>query len=169
MSELLNDSTTALKIRDKILLELQPNEQVFYAVDGQIFVPTPIPGRPNDFYLIVGAIIVTNERLLIAETKLMGRAGFTSLQWEDVDSIGRFPDSTVGYDLKIKPGVRWPRWKAQIWEGKSHSTPLDTRALDVLAMSSKEAFDAVSAAAHASRVEDVSSAYEELKRRREQQ
>lgn len=169
MSDLLNDSATAVKVRDKILAELHPDEQVFYAVDGQILEPQSLEHRPNQFHLLVGAIIVTSERLLVVAAKMMGRAGFSPLRWVDVDSIGRLPDGTVGYKKKIKPDVRWPLWKAQIWEGKSHSTPLDAKALDLLALSSKEAFDAVSKAEHAARVEDASTAYEELKRRRTQQ
>ena len=149
--------------------KLGPNEQVFYAADGQIVVPQPIPGRPNDFHLMVGAIIVTNERLLMVEAKMLGGARFSSLPWADVSEIGRYPDGVVGYKKTLKPGVQWPLWKVQIWEGKSHKTPLDTKALDLLAMSSSEAYDAVAAAALASRAEEAGSAYEELKRRREQQ
>jgi hypothetical protein len=167
MSDLLNDSSTAVKVRDKILAELGPDEQVFYAAEGQVTEPTG--SGPGDFNLYVGAIIVTNERLLVAEAKMMGRAAFWSLPWADVDEIGRYPDGTLGYKKKLKQGVRWPLWKAQIWEGKSYKTPLDAKALDILAISSQEAFDAVSQAALATRVEDASSAYEELKRRRAQQ
>ena len=167
MSDLLNDSTTAVKLRDKVLVELRSDEQVFYAADGQVTEPTG--SNPGDFNLYIGAIIVTDERLLIAESKMMGRAAFWSLPWADVEEIGRYPDSAVGYKKKLKQGVRWPLWRAQIWEGKSHKTPLDVKALDILAMSSKEAFDAVSQAKLASRVEDADSAYEELKRRRAQQ
>lgn len=164
MSDLLNDSATAVKIRDRILAELGPDEQVFYAVEGQVTEPTG--SGPGAFNLYVGAIIVTNERLLLAETRMMGRAAFWSLRWADVEEIGRFPDGAVGYKKKLNPNVRYPLWKAEIWEGKSYKTPLDAKALDVLAMSSKEAFDAISQAALAARVEDASSAYEELKRRR---
>jgi hypothetical protein len=167
MSDLLNDSATAVKLRDRILADLHQGEQVFYAAEGIVMEPTG--SGPSDFYLYGGAIIVTNERLLLAEAKMMGRAALTSLLWEDVDEIGRYPDGAVGYKKKLKQGVSRPLWKAQIWEGKSYKTPLDAKALDILAMSSKEAFDAVSQAALASRVEDASSAYEELKRRREQQ
>jgi len=169
MSDLLNDSATAVKVRDKILAELHPDEQVFYAAEGQVTEPTPAPSRPNDFNLFAGAIIVTNERLLVAEAKMLGGARFWSLPWADVNEIGRYPDGAVGYKKTLKQGVQWPLWKVQIWEGKSYKTPLDAKALDILAMSSKEAFDAVSQAALASRVEDASSAYEELKRRRAEQ
>lgn len=167
MSDLLNDSATAVKVRDKILAELRPDEQVFYAAEGQVTEPTG--GGPGDFNLYVGAIIVTNERLLVAEAKMLGGARFLSLPWADVNEIGRYPDGTVGYKKELKQGVRWPLWKVQMWEGKSFKTPVDTKGLDILAMSSKEAYDAVSQAALASRVDEASSAYEELKRRREQQ
>lgn len=167
MTDLLNDSPTAVKVRDKILAGLHPDEQVFYATEGQVMEPTG--NGPGDFNLYVGAIIVTNQRLLVAEAKMMGRAALWSLPWTDVDSIGRYPDGTVGFKKQLKQGVRWPLWKAQVWEGKSYKTPLDTKALDILAISAKEALDAVSEAALASRVEEASSAYEELKRRRAQQ
>jgi hypothetical protein len=36
MSDLLNDSATASKLRDKILAELHADEEVFYAVEGQV-------------------------------------------------------------------------------------------------------------------------------------
>jgi len=167
MSDLLNDSATAVKLRDKILAELHAGEQVFYAGEGQVMEPTG--SGPGDFNLYVGAIIVTNQRLLLAEAKMMGRAAFWSLPWADVEQIGRYEDGALRYKKTLKQGVRWPLWKVQIWEGKSHKTPLDMKALDILEMSSREAFDAVSQAMVASRVEDAGNAYEELKRRREQQ
>jgi hypothetical protein len=169
MSDLLNDSATAVKIRDKILIELRPGEQVFYAAEGQVTEPQPLAHRPNDFHLYVGAIIVTNERLLVAEAKMLGGARFTSLPWADVSEIGRYPDGRVGYKRTLKQGVQWPLWQVHIWAGKSYKTPLDAKALDILAMSSTEAYDAVRQASLAARVDDASSAYEELKRRRTQQ
>lgn len=52
MSDLLNDSATAVKIRDKILAELHPEEQVFYAAEGQVpSVTEPTGSNPGDFHL----------------------------------------------------------------------------------------------------------------------
>ena len=166
MSNLLNDSTTAVKVRDRILAELKSGEQVYYVAEGQILEPTG--SGPGAFNLYVGALIVTNQRLLVAESK-MGRARFQSLQWVDLEKMGRRADGCVLYQKTLKQGVHWPLWEAKIWVGKSFKTPLDMKALDVLELSSREAFTAVNEAQTAARVNDATSAYEQLKRRREGQ
>jgi hypothetical protein len=160
VSELLNDSPTALKLRDRVLSELHGGEQVYYAADGQVMEPTG--GGPGDFNLYVGSVIVTNERLLVAESKMLGGARFWSVAWTDVEEAGRYDDGTVGVRKSLSSTNRWPLWKISIWEGKSHKTPLDKKRLDLLALSIKEAQDAVAA----SRVADAADSYEDLKRRR---
>jgi hypothetical protein len=87
---------------------------------------------------------VTNERLLVAEAKRLGGAAFQSTPWVDLEAIWRFPNGAVGYKKRLKPGSRWPLWEVEIWEGKSYKTPVDTKALDVLEMASRDAFEAVS-------------------------
>jgi hypothetical protein len=144
----------------------KPGEQVFYVVEGQVNEPTG--GGATDFNLYIGALIVTNQRLLVGESKMMGGAKFASLLWADVEQIGRRQDGSVAYKKTLRQGVRWPLWIATAWVGKSYKTPVDLKALDVLEMSSREAFDAVHQAALSARVDDAASAYEELKRRREQ-
>jgi hypothetical protein len=74
MSDLLNDSATAVKVRDKLCEELYGDEEVFYATDGNVAEPFGIGGR--ELHLMVGAIIVTDRRLLVAEAKMLGRASF---------------------------------------------------------------------------------------------
>lgn len=166
MSELLNDSATAIKIRDRVLGELKAGEQILYVAEGQVNEPTG--SGAADFNLYIGALIVTNQRLLVGESKMIGGAKFASLQWADVEQIGRRQDGAVAYKKILKQGVRWPLWIATAWVGKSYKTPVDLKALDLLEMSSREAFDAVHQAAATARVDDAATAYEELKRRRGQ-
>ena len=166
MSELLNDSPTAAKLRDRILRELRPGEEVFYAADGQINEPTG--SGSGDFHLYIGTLIVTSQRLLVGESKMLGGAAFADWAWADVEQISRKQDGSVVYKKILKQGVRRPLWIATIWEGKSYKTPVDAKALDLLEMSSREAFDAIQQAALKARANDATNAYEELKRRRAQ-
>lgn len=158
VSELLNDSPTAVKFRDGILNELHPGEQVLYAADAQVMEPT---GGTN-FNLYIGSVIVTNERLLVAEGKMMGRVAFHSVPWSEVEKSGRLNDGKVGIQKTISSKSRWPLWEISIWEGKSYKTPLDKKRLDLLSLSIQEARMAVAASHEA----DVDSAYDELRRRR---
>jgi len=160
VSELLNDSPTAVKFRDRILSELGDEEQVLYAADGQVIEPTGTGS--GDFNLYVGSIIVTTVRLLVVEGKMLGGARLQSVAWTDVEKTGQFEDGTVGINKVISSRNRWPIWKISIWEGKSHKTPLDTKRLGLLSLSVQEAKAAVSASQDA----DVTLAHEELKRRR---
>jgi hypothetical protein len=160
VSELLNDSPTAVKFRDRIINELHPGEHVLYATDAEVMEPTG--SGPGDFNLYVGSVIVTNERLLVVEGKMMGRVAFHSVAWSDVEKFGWGNDGKLGIQKAISPKSRWPIWKIGIWEGKSYKTPLDKKRLGLLSLSIQEAQAAVSA----SRESDVDSAYEELKRRR---
>jgi Bacterial PH domain len=159
VSELLNDSPTAVKFRDRVLDELHPGERVLYATDAQVV--EPMGGM--DFNLYIGSVIVTNERLLVAEGKMMGRVTFHSVPWNVVQKSGRLNDGRVGVQKSVSPKSRWPLWEISIWEGKSHKTPLDRKRLDLLSLSIQEARATV-AASHQT---DVESAYDELKRRRE--
>jgi hypothetical protein len=161
VSDLLNDSPTAVKFLDRILGELFDGEQVLFATDGQVVEPTG--GSATDFNLYVGAIIVTNERLLVAEGKMMGRVAFHSVAWTDVEKSGRSEDGMVVVQKRISSKNRWPLWKIGIWEGKAYKSPLDQKSLDLLRLSMVEARESVEASHQA----DVGSAYEELKRRRE--
>ena len=159
MSELLNDSPTAVKYRDRVLAELHPGERVMYAVDAQVMEPMPF----KKFNLYIGSVIVTNERLLVAEGKALGRgATFHSASWGEVENVGRGNDGKVGIQKTVSSKSRWPLWEISIWEGESYKTPLDKKQLDLLSLSIQEARAAVAA----SRGADVDSAYEELKRRR---
>lgn len=158
MSDLLNDSPTAAKYRDRVLAELYSGEQVMYAVDAQVMEPTP----GNNFNLYIGAVIVTTERILVAEGKALGRVAFHSVPWGDVEQAGQGNDGKVGIRKTVSSKSRWPLWEISIWEGKSFKTPLDKKQLDLLALSIQEARAAVAA----SRDADAGSAYEELKRRR---
>lgn len=158
MSDLLNDSPTAVKFRDRILAELHSGEQVLYAADGQVTEPH----GGTDFGLYIGSIIVTSERLLLVEGKMMGRAAFTSVSWTDVVKSGRGDDGRVGVQKNITSRSRWPIWEIRIWEGKSFKTPLDKTRLDLVSLSIQEALSAVKGAEGA----DTLSAYEELKKRR---
>jgi hypothetical protein len=158
MSDLLSDSPTAAKYRDRVLAELHGGEKVMYAVDAQVFEPT----TGSNFNLYIGAVIVTNERLLIAEGKAFSRVTFHSVLWGDVEQAGQANDGKVGIRKSVSSKSRWPIWEISIWEGKSFKTPLDKKQLDLLALSIQEARVAVAATREA----DVDSAYEELKRRR---
>jgi hypothetical protein len=158
VSDLLNDSPTAVKFRDRILSELHPGELVLYASDAQVMEPT----GGTDFNLYIGSVIVTKERLLVAEGKMMGRVAFQSLPWSDVEKSGRLNDGKVGIRESISSTSRWPLWEISIWEGKSYKTPLDKKRLGLLSLSIQEAQEAVAASNEA----DVDSAYDELKRRR---
>lgn len=158
MSELLNDSPTALKYRDRILAELYSDEKVMFAVDAQVMEPTP----GDRFNLYIGAVIVTTERLLVVESKAMGRVVFHSVPWGDVEQAGQANDGEVAIRKTVSSNSRWPLWKISIWEGKSYKTPLDKKQLDLLGLSIQEARAAVAA----SRDAEAGSAYEELKRRR---
>lgn len=160
MSKLLNDSPTAVKFRDRILAELHPDERVLYAADAQVMEPTG--GGPGDFNLYIGSVIVTSERLLAAEGKMMGRVAFFSVPWSEVEKAGRGTDGAVVVQKAVSMKSRWPIWKISIWEGKSYKTPLDRQRLDLLLMSIHEARAAVSA----SHEDDTVAAYEELKCRR---
>lgn len=91
------------------------------------------------------------------------------MAWADVEHIGRKQGGSVVYKKIFKQGVRWPLWVVTIWVGKSYKTPVDMTALDILEMSSREAFEAIQQAAVNARVDDATSAYEELKRRRERE
>jgi Bacterial PH domain len=158
MSDLLNDSPTAVKFRDRILNELHPGEQVLYAADAQ--VTEPMGG--TDFNLYIGSVIVTNERLLVTEGKMMGRVSFHSVPWIEVVKSGHLNDGKVGIQKTVSARSRWPLWEIGIWEGKSYKTPLDRKRLDLLSRSIQEARLAIAAADEA----DMDSAYDELKRRR---
>lgn len=158
MSDLLNDSPTAVKFRDKILAELHPGEQVLYASDAQVTEPH----GGSDFALYVGAVIVTSERLLVVEGKMMGRVAFYSVAWTDVVKTGRGNDGIVGVQKNVTSRSRWPLWEIRIWEGKSWKTPLDKTRLDLVALSIQDGLAAVQAAEGA----ETMSAYEELKKRR---
>jgi len=158
MSDLLNDSQTAVKFRDRILAELHPGEEVLYAAEGQVTEPH----GGSDFALYIGSIIVTSERLLLVEGKMMSRVAFVSLAWPDVVKVGRGDDGRVGVQKNITSRSRWPLWEMRIWEGKSWKTPLDRTRLDLLYLSIQDALAAVQAAEGA----DTLSAYEELKKRR---
>lgn len=160
MSELLSDSPTAVKYRDRILQELHAGERVLYASDSTIGVLDPVEGGCSNVY--IGAIIVTNERLLSAEGKMMGRVAFRSVPWGDVENIAQTPDGKVGV-LRTRSSERHYRlWSVAIRTGKSSSSPLDKTRLDLLRLSIQDARAAVAD----SRAAESDSAYEELKRRR---
>ncbi len=154
MSELLNDSPTAIKLRDRILADLSPAEKVLFVTEGQVM--EPIGG--GNFNLFIGAIVVTTERLAVFESKALGRMGKNHVAWRDVQKDGRMVDGRVAIQ---KNGSR-PRWEIGIWEGKSYKTPLDTKQLDLLSLSITEARSAIAA----ERGADAVDAYEELKRKR---
>jgi hypothetical protein len=158
VSKLLNDSPTAVKYRDRVLAELHPSEQVMYAADAQVMEPT----FGNNFNLYIGSVIVTNERLLVADAKSLGRLTFHSVSWGEVEQAGRLNDGKVGIQKTVSSKNRWPIWQISMWEGKSYKTPLDKKQLDLLALSIQEARAAIAAMRDA----DVNSAYEELRRRR---
>jgi hypothetical protein len=158
MSDLLNDSPTAVTFRDRILAELHSGEKVLYAADGQV----KEPHGGSDYALYIGSIIVTSERLLVVESKMRGRAAFYSVAWTDVVTTGRGNDGTVGVQTNVTSRSRWPIWEIKIWEGKSWTTPLDKVRLDLVSFSIQEGLAAVQAAEGA----DTLSAYEELKKRR---
>jgi hypothetical protein len=160
VSELLNDSPTAVKYRDRILEELHAGEQVLCAYDSTIAVLDPVEGGCSNVYL--GAVIVTNERLLSVEGKMMGRVAYRSVPWGDVEQVLQSPDGKVGV-MRTRSSERHYRlWSVGIWEGKSNSSPLDKTRLDVLRLSIQEARAAVAD----SQATQSDSAYEELKRRR---
>ena len=167
MSELLNDSPTAVKIRDKILSQLHPGEQVLYVTEGQ--VQEPYGSGTGDFNLYIGAIIVTSERLLVFESKAFGRASHVEAVWRDVERTGRHDTGEVGVQKYVHASRGRPLWKISIWEGKSYKTPLDAGRLDMLSMAIQEARLALAAemadesAAHDAQ---VGNDYEELRRRR---
>lgn len=158
MSELLTDSPTAMKFRDRIVNELHAGEQVLYAADAQVMEPM---GGAN-FNLYIGSVIVTSERLLVAEGKVLGKVSFHSVPWSEVEKSGRLSDGKVGIQKTISLKSRWPLWEISIWEGKSYKTPLDRKSLDLLSLSIQEARAAIAASHDA----DVDSAYDDLKRRR---
>lgn len=154
MSELLNDSPTAVKHRGRILNELAPIEKILYVAEGQVY--EPLGG--DTFNLLIGAIVVTNERLLIFESKMFGRVACHQVAWRDVQKDGRSRDGKVA----IQKGGPRPIWEISIWEGKSHQSPLNTKRLDLLSLSIDEARTAISTERGAEAID----AYEELKRRR---
>lgn len=154
MSELLNDSPTAIKLRDRILADMSPSEKVLFVAEGQVVEPL---GGGN-FNLIVGAIVVTTERLAVFESKALGRMAKYQVAWRDVQNDGKMPTGKVAIQ---KNGPR-PIWEIGIWEGKSYKTPLDTRQLDLLSLSITEARSAIAA----ERGAEAEDAYEELKRKR---
>lgn len=154
MSELLNDSPTAVKHRERVLSELAPTEQILYVAEGQVFEPL----GANNFNLFIGAIVVTSQRLLIFESKMLGRVALYQVAWRDVQKDGRSRDGKVA----LQKGGPRPIWEISIWEGKSHRSPLDTKRLDMLSLSINEARTAIAAERGAEAVD----AYEELKRRR---
>jgi hypothetical protein len=161
VSDLLNDSPTAVKFRDRILKELGATERILYVTDGE--VKEPLGG--NDFVLYSGAIIVTNERLVVVESKALGRCVLNQTIWRNVESSGRHDSGAI---VIRKPGSR-PIWKISIWEGKSYKTPLDKKRLDMLALAIEEVRLTVAterAAENADHDAQVRGEYEELKRRR---
>lgn len=163
MSDLLTDSPNAVKIRDRILGELRPNEQVLFATDALVHEPR----GGSQFYLYTGvAIIVTSERLLLAEPKMMGRASFVSVPWTDVENGGRTNDGDVVVQRKVKGFGSWPIWEIQIWEGKNHRSPRDQTRLNILSMCIRDAWQAVKSADAVVEAADTAAAYEELKKRR---
>ncbi len=161
MSKLLDDSPTAVKLRDRILKEVGANEQILYVTEGQVY--EPLGGE--DFVLYIGAIIVTTERLLVFESKVLGRSALYQTTWREVEQSGRHDNGEVG----IQKRGRRPIWRISIWEGKSYKTPLDMKRLDMLALAIQEARLAVAAETAAETADhdaQVSDEYEKLKRRR---
>lgn len=154
MSELLNDSATAFKLRDRILADMSPAEKILFVAEGQVL--EPIGG--SNFNLFIGAIVATTERLAVFESKALGRMGKNEVAWRDVQKDGRTADGKVGIQ---KSGSR-PIWEISIWEGKSHKTPLDMKQLDLLSLSITDARSAIAA----ERGAEAADAYEELKRKR---
>ena len=175
MSDLLNDSPTAAKFRDRILAAIGPGEQILFAMDGEVFVL-----MPDTVY--IGAVIVTNLRILVLETKAFGRATLHAIGWRDVESAG-WHDDGAGLSVAVttrrdamlaskaqRSGESLPlRWKVRAWQGQSFKSPLDKRTLELLALTIQEARDAITkeeAAAGADHAMEVLDAYEELKKRR---
>lgn len=154
MSELLNDSPTAIKLRDRILADMGSAEKILYVVEGHVFEPT----GGGHFNLFVGAILVTTERLAVYESKALGRMGKNEVAWRDVQKDGRSADGKVA----IQKGGARPIWEISIWEGKSHKSPLNTTQLDLLSLSITDARSAIAAGRGA----EAADAYEELKRKR---
>ena len=162
MSDLLDDSSNAVKIRDRILGELQPNETVLYATNGDVREP-----RGSSSYSYFGvAVIVTNRRLLLGEPKMMGRASFFSVPWSEVENHGRTADGDVIVKKKVSGFGDWPIWEIQVWEGKNYVSPRDMTRLNLLALCLDEAWTAIKNADAAAEAADTASAYEELKKRR---
>jgi hypothetical protein len=154
LSELLNDSPTATKLRDRILADMSPSEKILFATEGQVV--ERLGG--TDFILFIGAIVVTTERLAVFESKALGRMGKNDVAWRDVQKDGRTADGMVAIQ---KSGSR-PIWEVSIWEGKSYKSPLNMRQLDLLSLSIDEARSAIAA----ERGAEAADAYEELKRKR---
>lgn len=154
MSDLLNDSATAIKVRSQILDELEPGEGILYVGEGHVVEPWG-----SNFLLFVGALIVTTKRFLCVESKAFGRVSVHSVRWNEVVKTGRLDGGEVAIQ---KLGIR-SLWKVSIWEGKSFKTPLSRKQLDMLSFSIAEAQSMVEAEHGA----EVASDYEELRRRRE--
>ena len=167
MSELLDDSPTAARLKDRIIAEIAPGERILFVTEGHVIEPWG--GGPSNFGLYIGAIIVTSVRILSVESKMLGRAAFRSKYWRDVEKIGRYDRGEVGLHEYVHKSKGRPIWRIEIWEGKSHKSPLDMRRLDMLSLAMDEARSAVAAemaaesADHAAQVADE---YEQLKRRR---
>mgnify|MGYP000041176429 CR=1 FL=1 len=89
---------------------------------------------------------MTNERLLLAEPKMMGRASFVSVPWGEVEDGGRTNDGDVVIKRKAKGFGSWPIWEIQIWEGKSHRSPRNQTRLDLLSLCIRDAWQAVKSA-----------------------
>ena len=77
MSILLNDSDTALFLKEKILSELAPEESVLFVAEGHKH------SEAHDS--VDGALIVTSDRILIASQKMFKGAQFSSCPWEQVE------------------------------------------------------------------------------------
>lgn len=166
MTDLLNDSPTAVQLRESILRELRDDESVLFVAEGKVLEPL---GGFSTSKVYLGAILVTNHRLMVAERKLMRKAKLTSLRWADVADSGRDDDEVI-IQKSPSSSFGYPIWKVRLdrkpTTDERSGRPewkVDYKGLDLLALSIREA----RAAVEASRVEESRSAYEELRRRRQ--
>jgi Bacterial PH domain len=108
VSALLSRSRTANQNRDRILAELEPEEQILAVAEGSVLAQD---GYGSSRY--VGAIVVTDGRLICVESKPFGRLGLTSLPWHSVreDGVGSGPDR-LGVRGVDSTG-RWRLWQIE--------------------------------------------------------
>lgn len=75
MSEVLSRSRVAQKFREQIVAKLHANERILSAVDARVQIKDGIVGS---------ALVVTSARILVIESKLLGRVGVWGYPWSEL-------------------------------------------------------------------------------------